>query len=281
MVDISNVEKGTEYEQFVQEVYQAIVSADGVENIQVEHDVLVAGKSGCEHQIDIYWEFKLGGQKYKTAIECKAFNQSVSIGRIRDFYGVLIDIPGLNGIFATLVGYQSGAKKYAEHYGISLKELREPTEKDWKGRVKDIHLELHSVMVKIKSFQPRVEPAFLAALGADERIEMQLGFASDEPIVFEKSGDARLSYEELRQLLPTGNKEARDVAYFLPLPQHVLRVGDKDIDIYGIEYIYDVDIDTISSVIRGKELAKAIVMDVVSGDLLFIDKKGRVRSPRV
>jgi predicted helicase len=169
MADVTNVEKGTEYEQFVQDVYQAIVSAEGVENIKVEHNIQLEGNSGCEHQIDVYWEFRLAGQTYKTAIECKAYNQSVSIGKIRDFYGVLVDVPGLTGIFATLVGYQSGAKKYAEHYGISLKELREPTDADWQGRVQDINLNLHVVKVQVKSFQPRVAPAFLATLKADER----------------------------------------------------------------------------------------------------------------
>jgi hypothetical protein len=280
MADVTNVEKGTEYEQFVQDVYQAIVSAEGVETIKVEHNIQLGGNSGCEHQIDVYWEFRLAGQTYKTAIECKAYNQNVSIGKIRDFYGVLVDVPGLTGIFATLVGYQSGAKKYAEHYGISLKELREPTDADWQGRIQDINLNLHVVKVQVKSFQPRVAPAFLATLKADERFEMKSGFQSNEPIVFEKSGGAALSWDDLRKQLPTSNKQESNVSHFLRLSNHVLRIQGMDIDIEGIDYVYDVNVETLTHVIRGKLLAKAIVKDVASGNLTFIDKKGRVKEPR-
>ncbi len=101
MTELSNVAKGTEYELFVRGVYEAVLKAEGVESIKEKHDIKLVGKSGCEHQIDVYWEFKIAGQTYRTAIECKAFNSDVAIGRIRDFYGVLADVPNLNGIFVT------------------------------------------------------------------------------------------------------------------------------------------------------------------------------------
>lgn len=280
MPDPTNVETGTEYEQFVQAVYQAVINAEGIENIKVQHNIQLLGKSGCEHQIDVYLEFRIAGQIYKTAIECKAFNKSVSIGWIRDFYGVLVDVPGLIGVFATLIGYQSGARKYAAHYGISLKELRKPVDADWTGRLKDIYLNIHVVSTEIKRFQPRVSQAYLGTLRPGERIELKDGFLNHEPIIFDRSGDVALSYEDLRQNLPNENKSAVGLSYFAPFPNHILRFSGTDIPIDGIDFVYNVNIETEQVIIRGDELAQAIIKDVISGELKFVDNKGGVRNDR-
>ena len=116
----------TEYELFTQEIYQQLVNLDVVRTTKVQHDVKLEGRSGQKHQIDVYWEYESAGNKHRVAIECKNYNTLVPIGKVRDFKGVLDDLNGVNGIMVTKVGYQEGAKKYAQEYGISLKELRTP-----------------------------------------------------------------------------------------------------------------------------------------------------------
>ncbi len=116
----------TEYERFTQEIYQQLVNLDVVRTTKVQHDVKLEGRSGQKHQIDVYWEYVIAGNKHRVAIECKNYNTLVPIGKVRDFKGVLDDLNGVNGIMVTKVGYQEGAKKYAQEYGISLKELRTP-----------------------------------------------------------------------------------------------------------------------------------------------------------
>lgn len=116
----------TEYERFTQEIYQQLVNLDVVRTTKVQHDVKLEGRSGQKHQIDVYWEYEIAGNKHRVAIECKNYNTLVPIGKVRDFKGVLDDLNGVNGIMVTKVGYQDGAKKYAQEYGISLKELRTP-----------------------------------------------------------------------------------------------------------------------------------------------------------
>ena len=116
----------TEYERFTQEIYQQLVNLDVVRTTKVQHDVKLEGRSGQKHQIDVYWEYEIAGNKHRVAIECKNYNTLVPIGKVRDFKGVLNDLNGVNGIMVTKVGYQEGAKKYAQEYGISLKELRTP-----------------------------------------------------------------------------------------------------------------------------------------------------------
>ena len=115
-----------EYEKFTQEIYQELVNADVLKTTDVQHNVKLKGRSGQEHQIDVYWEYEIAGTKQKVAIECKNYNKTVGIGKVRDFYGVLYDLNNVAGIMVTKVGYQKGAKEYASEYGISLKELRTP-----------------------------------------------------------------------------------------------------------------------------------------------------------
>ena len=115
-----------EYEKFTQEIYQELVNADVLKTTEVQHNVKLKGRSGQEHQIDVYWEYEIAGSKHKVAIECKNYNQAVPIGRVRDFFGALYDLVDVKGIMVTKVGYQKGAKEYASYYGIDLKELRNP-----------------------------------------------------------------------------------------------------------------------------------------------------------
>jgi len=55
-----------------------------------------------------------------VAIECKNLNRSVELGDVRNFGGVLADIPGLRGIVVTGKGFGRGAKKYAKTHNIGL-----------------------------------------------------------------------------------------------------------------------------------------------------------------
>ena len=50
---------GNRYEKLTQKLYQQIVDLDtnGYEKIEVKHNVKIKGKSGLEHQIDVFcWE---------------------------------------------------------------------------------------------------------------------------------------------------------------------------------------------------------------------------------
>lgn len=116
----------TEFELFTQWVYQRLVNNDVLKPTKVQHNVKLKGKSGCEHQIDVYWEYEIAGNLHRVAIECKNYDSLVPIGKVRDFQGVLADLNNVNGIMVSRKGYQEGAKKYADQYGISLKELRSP-----------------------------------------------------------------------------------------------------------------------------------------------------------
>jgi hypothetical protein len=110
----------TEYELLVAELHQALINADGVTTVSVAHDKTIVGKSGAMHQIDVYWEFELGGAFYKTCIECKQFNSKIKKSHVAALSAVIDDIGGATGIFATTIGFQRGAILLAGHRNIRL-----------------------------------------------------------------------------------------------------------------------------------------------------------------
>lgn len=125
----------TEFELFTQRIFDRLLNNNILKPINVQHNVKLIGKSGCEHQIDVYWEYEMNKTIHKVAIECKDYNSMVPIGKVRDFYGVLSDLDGVNGIMVSSKGFQTGAKKFAEHYGISLKSLRAPEKNEPIGSI--------------------------------------------------------------------------------------------------------------------------------------------------
>ena len=110
----------TEYERFTQEIYQQLVNLDVVRTTTVQHNVKLEGRSGQKHQIDVYWEYEIAGNKHRVAIECKNYNKQVPIAKVRDFKGVLDDLNGVNGIMVTKVGYQEGAKHHYDERQVIL-----------------------------------------------------------------------------------------------------------------------------------------------------------------
>jgi hypothetical protein len=108
------------YEILTKEIHEALLRNDGVENINVRHDVKIKGKSGATHQIDVYWEFRLACVKYKTCIECKQLNSTVKKMHVASFAAILDDIGNATGIFATTIGFQKGAVQLAQQKGIRL-----------------------------------------------------------------------------------------------------------------------------------------------------------------
>ena len=75
---IAMVKSGTEYELFVNEVYECLNRADGLSDVQIQHDIMLVGAAGVKHQIDVFWIFTKGGVAYKVAVECKDYKAHVS-----------------------------------------------------------------------------------------------------------------------------------------------------------------------------------------------------------
>jgi Restriction endonuclease len=117
-----------QYEQVTRAIYQQILNLEMAQTVSVNHDVSVEGLT-TRHQIDVYWEFKLGGVQHRVLVQAKNWNTRVSKGAVLTFKGVLNDIPGTVGIMVTSKGYQKGALEVAAGYGITVCLLKEVEKK--------------------------------------------------------------------------------------------------------------------------------------------------------
>lgn len=115
---------GKDFEKLIQEIYQAFCDFDcktyGLKTIQVQHNVKIKGKSGTEHQIDVFWKFNVAGVEYNTLIEAKDWKSPIKKEQLLSLKSKIDDIPNSNGIFVSKSGFQEGAKIYAEYSGIQL-----------------------------------------------------------------------------------------------------------------------------------------------------------------
>lgn len=270
----------SEYEKLTQEIYQTLLLAeDGITTSDVKHNIELEGRSGQKHQIDVYWEFEIAGTKYRTAIECKNYSSSVSIGKIRDFYGVLSDIGNINGIFVTTVNFHSGAIKFAEHYGINIVIIRPPTDEDWKGRMRDIQLVIN--MLSNKNIQRKfiVDDEWMKEKYST-KMESIITGSSNEIFIIRQDGSVINSlYDFDCKLTDSTSKSITGVCKFFKFDEDAFIVDNNGrwIKLKSIEYTYDVQVSTHKSLIKDDKIAKAIMIDVISGKMKFFDHMGGVR----
>ena len=120
---MNNKNTGIEYEKLIQTIFSQMQEQDLVKTINIQQNIIIQGKT-IKHQVDVYWEFEIGGITYKTIVQAKDWNSKVKQEQLLSFAQVLEDIPGQpRGIFVTKTGYQKGAKEFAKQNNICLYEL--------------------------------------------------------------------------------------------------------------------------------------------------------------
>ena len=274
--------KNTEYELFTQEVYKLLAHSSGLEASSVQHDVKLKGKSGQEHQVDVYWEYKKDGVVHRVAIECKNYNQKISIGKVRDFFGVLYDVGNIRGVMACKKGYQDGAKKFADYYGISLKELRTP--RDGETVIGDLNILIQGNIkrrlykideewaanhnLNISEYKRRLDSVNFDSAkkwSLSNHVPMQ---AVDDFIRDEK-GNEMISIDELEKRTP--DKRANDNAIIYCLKDSYVETNQ-----WGLVKINEIkfekeDIDEHRTyVLDAGEFVKAIIKDAQNGRKLAV-----------
>jgi hypothetical protein len=130
------------YEDVVREVYEKLGQAQGVRIVCHGRDCKVTGKSGVEHQVDVLTEHSDGLHNYRTAIECKYWNRRRPKDDVMKLAEILEDTHINKGVIVSQYGFTEDAVAFARYKNVALVELRKPTEKDWEGRVRDIHVRL-------------------------------------------------------------------------------------------------------------------------------------------
>ena len=279
-----------EYEKFTQEVCQELVNAGVVKTTEVKHNIKLTGKSGQEHQIDVYWEYEITGVKRKVVIECKNYNRTIPVGKVRDFFGVLYDLNNVAGIMVTKVGYQEGAKKFASHYGINLMELRTPNEGE--GIIGETILNFDTQVrhrlflvdeewakannLNFQHYRERLD--FMSNLGWPTRKpHIQWSNSTHSPLGTkdEKIRDGKwqtiTTLDELDRRLPENFEKDSDFTCSFQ-DAYIDTHEWGPVKIKEVKYTHEIDNQTTIISIDAQDFIKAILKDAKSGEIKLIAK---------
>ena len=193
---------GKKYEQLAQMVFNHINNSDreGVETINVQHNVKLQGKT-TEHQIDVYWEFKVGIVTHKVIVQAKDLKSKVNQGDMFTFKGVLEDLPGSIGIFVTTKGFQKGAMKVALAHDILIYELREPVDSDWDGYIKTVIVNMHIVAPICENFAIVVDKDWLSENDISEEQATKGKYVTTKDcFIIQNSREKRTMYDEINDI---------------------------------------------------------------------------------
>lgn len=130
------------YEELIRDIYEQLCKATGVKILGYGRDCKYKGNSQVEHQIDVLTSHSGGLHDYLTDIECKYWNEHINKDIVMKVEGIVNDCNFSKGIIVSKLGFTPNAIQYAKHVGIGLVELREMTDDDWKGRIRQIHIHI-------------------------------------------------------------------------------------------------------------------------------------------
>lgn len=270
-----------EYEQFVRDIFETLLRAQGLETVKVEHDVQVPGISR-PRQVDVYWEYRLGGVLHRVVINCKRYANAVEVGDVEQMRGVLADMPGAQGVIATTVGYQQGAVDFAKTHGIGLKVIRKPVDADWDGMLREIQLEIRVTSPTPLGVDVQLDKEWIAAnLTVAERDALLGPFRGNPTQIWieDRTNGSRTTMAELFRQVPTANvphgaELSHRFAWDDAMYENPAFPAAK---IRALVFKYAIhDGPTVVSSVRFDD-ARAIVRDAIADTLLFIQEDGIVK----
>jgi len=143
---VAHPTRSTEYELLIQDLTARISTQAGVNTTRLEHNVKLPGKA-TSNQIDVLWDFTdAAGQENRVIFEARSYAKTIDQGKLHAFRSVVDDVQDqarpVKGIMVTTIGYQRGAKKVADTYGLLILELRSPQPKDLEGRLSQIDVKM-------------------------------------------------------------------------------------------------------------------------------------------
>lgn len=119
-----------EYEAITRYIYEALGKKTGVKIEGYGSSCKVKGKSGVDHQIDVLTSHSDGIHSYRTAIECKYWEERINKDIVMKLAGIIEDAGINKGVIVSKRGFTEDGIAYANSKNIGLVELRETEEKD-------------------------------------------------------------------------------------------------------------------------------------------------------
>lgn len=274
---------GITYEELIAQLFKSMAQQEGLKNINIQHDVTLKGKAGGTHQIDVYWEFEHLGINHKIIIEAKDYASKVTQEKLFAFKSVLDDIAGQpRGIYITKTGYQSGAKQYAEHHNIILYEFRQPTDNDWKGKMRNIYINFEIGIPHVERISFTIDFDWLKDFSQKNNIRLSPDYRfsaySSNIFFYDKNDQQICSVQEkinalVQEHIKKNNRDVCTISKKFTEPTYINTL-DKTIPKLKITTItFELHFQFLKDKmeIHGDDVVKFILKDVLKNDTKRID----------
>lgn len=265
---------GIPYEALTKWIIEQISLESGVHTTKLEHDVDLQGRDAI-HQIDVLWEFEVGGFKYTTIIQAKDWaTQRVDQGKLLQFKCILADLPNQpRGLVVARKGFQSGAIEFAKRNGILIYELREPTEADWNGRMKTFNIKAnvytpHFTNIKlIQDTDWNIQELKRSNLLPSEALKIGV---SDDLTFYDENGEEITNALILfNSLVPEGFNELppTKIVYQFDRPTFVKTLNPQvRAKIESIEVMISKTLEAIEYLLEGEDFVGYVLKNVLNED---------------
>ena len=281
---MSSYSEAIRYEEIIQALYQALLMNEGYNNINVQRNVSLKGRSGATAQFDIFWEFSTAGVKHRVVIECKNYNRSVGVDDVREFAYKLHDVGNLKGIMVTRKGYQEGAIKTARDADIYLKKFQLPADMFWYGNTRGVSITLHTLTLDNlkRTFVPN--RLWLAErLRKNEKLTVQFYAPTNQILLVDSEGNVQKTLWKLENELPRGEHSATALKHSFPMSGNIfLRTPNgQELMIDRIDYQYDVIETTQEISVSADAILHGLLSDIEGQDsfLFFLNNTIRRLDP--
>lgn len=182
-------------------IFASILNLDRANTIEVKRNVTLVGKT-TTHEIDVYWEYELGGIRYVTVVQAKDWAHAVNQGELLKFKAVLDDLPDQpRGVFVTRTGYQKGAFDFANAHGVLLYKFHEVG-------IPARHSGVMTIVLNISTFLPHTTEIHLThdadwlikegvRLKLNEIPAMRIAKEAEEVLLYDEQDVEALTVKEL------------------------------------------------------------------------------------
>lgn len=184
--------KGLRYEMIARAIFQQILDEASGVTVKVQHLAKVQGLL-TRHDIDLLWEFEIGGILYKTLVQAKNWNSRVKQEHVLAFKAILDDIPGQpRGVIVSRSGFQRGARRLALASGIQLFQLdpmpKPPIRVVGSGWIR-MWVNWQTMNIEGTAYTPHFRLEFKLASDTDSSLHFDLGPLA-EYLLFDELGKA-------------------------------------------------------------------------------------------
>jgi hypothetical protein len=172
-------------------IFEALLKQSNAENLEVKHNVCIKGLKTC-HQIDVFWQFRMGGLDHTVIVQVKKKKKPVTKGEMLLFHSVLLDIPGQpKGLFVSEHGYQKGALEVANAAGIPAFVIREVNQEE-SGR----HITITNISIVTLTQKPdqvAIEWVILSPTITNFLMKIDEAWQAQHPEAWPRPADERIT----------------------------------------------------------------------------------------